>query len=44
LKSYENKIETVMVNNSPNSYKRNNHLSREIIKHKRNHSICWWKL
>ena len=32
-KSYEKKVETVMVNNSTNINKTNNHLSPQIIEH-----------
>jgi hypothetical protein len=47
-KSYEKKVETVMVNNSTNINKTNNHLSPQIIEHMvfeiRWDSINWFNL
>jgi hypothetical protein len=32
-----------MVNNSINISTMDNHLSPEIVEHKKDHNICWWK-
>jgi hypothetical protein len=38
-KSYEKKVETVMVNNSTNINKTNNHLSPQIIEHMSDNTV-----
>ena len=41
LQRYEKKVQTVMVNNSTNINKINNHLSSEIIQHKKTIHMTW---
>jgi len=38
---YEQKVETVIVNNPTNINKMNNGLSLQIIKHKKDHDLAW---